>query len=188
MLEELGAHIIDADAICRELVKPGHTAWKEIVDSFGKQILSRDQSIDRAALAHIVFSDEARKRALEEILHPKVFVEEDRIYDEIRKKDAGALVVIDAALLIESGNYKRVDKVVVVACDRETQIRRGMKRSTLTREEVEKRIRSQMELQEKIRVADYVLQNDSDVDSLSLQVDNLYSELKTLAAGGGSKN
>jgi dephospho-CoA kinase len=179
ILKELGASIIDADAICRELVLPNQPAWEEITHTFGKAILNEDQTIDRTRLANIVFSDKSKKILLENILHPKVFAEEMRLCGQIFKDDPQSVVIIDAALLIESGNLKKVDKVIVVTCDQESLIRRAMKRSTLTREEATLRIQNQMPQEEKVKHADYILQNDGNHEDFKAKVQKLYTELKT---------
>ena len=102
--KELGAHIIDADQLSRDLVHPGQTALKEIVNYFGKNILDPTGNLDRRKLAKIVFQDPGKKSILEGILHPKIFKKEQEVFIEICTKDPFAIVIIDAALLIESGN------------------------------------------------------------------------------------
>ena len=181
MFRELGAHIIDADILSRELVCPEQPAWKEIVEVFGNEILSADRSVDRAKLADIIFNDKNKKESLESIIHPKVFEEEQRIYEEIRSKDPHAVVIVDAPLLIESGNYQKMDRTIVVSCDEEIQIRRAMEMTRLSREQVDARLRNQMSLDEKRKKADWVLENDSTIDSLKLKVESLYQQIKALA-------
>jgi len=178
LFKELGARIIDADAICRELVLPHQPAWEDIVRGFGKTILKEDHTIDRAKLAGIVFNDKNQKGLLENILHPKVIEEEMRLCAQIFESDPQSIIVIDAALLIESGNYEKVDKVIVVTCDRESLIRRAMERSSLTREEAGLRIQSQMPQEEKVKKADYVLPNDGTRENLQTGVEKIYTELK----------
>ncbi len=152
ILKKLGAFIIDADAICRDLVIPNRQAWKEIVHTFGKGILQNDhQTIDRAKLAEIVFNDKVKKDQLEKILHPKVIAEEMKLADQIFRKHPETIVVVEAALLIESGNDQRMDKVIVVTCDEEQSIQRSMKRSFLNRDEAISRIQNQMPQAEKIK-------------------------------------
>ena len=180
----LGAHIIDADTICRDLVKPGKPAWKEIRDAFGDQFFSSDQSLDRGKLAHTVFTDDSKRRLLEGILHPKVFHEEGEIYANICRIDPNALVLIDAALLIESGNYKQAHKVIVVRCAPETQVRRMMEYRSMPENEVRNRIRKQMPLEEKLKYADFVINNnEDDKEVLKAQVEEIYNELKSMAPG-----
>jgi dephospho-CoA kinase len=181
MLKKMGAFIIDADAICRDLVLPGRPAWKEITQSFGKEILQVDeQTLDRGKLAQIIFSDKEKKKQLETILHPKVIAEEMKMAEKIFKDRPEAIVVVEAALLIESGNDQKMDKVIVVACDEEQSIQRAMKRSSLSLEEAISRIRNQMPQTEKIKHADYILRNNGNPDELKQKVQALYSEFKTL--------
>lgn len=180
LLREHGAYIIDADKICFELVQPDKPAWEEIRQFFGQEILLGDRTINRSRLGKIVFQDLQKKTVLEQILHPKVVSEERRIYDEIRARDASAIVVIDAALLIESGNYRNMDKVVVVGCAEEVQVQRMLKRGIWSREEIVGRLKSQMRLEEKTKFAHYVIPNDSTVEHLKCLVDELFDELKLL--------
>jgi len=181
MLEEFGAHIIDADAICRILVEPEQPAWQEIAKTFGKGILLKDGTLDRAQLADIIFSDPSQKKVLEDILHPKVFEEERALFKKITEKEPSALVIVDAALLIESGNYRKVNKVVVVASDEEIRIQRILDKSRFSREDIQRRIRNQMDLKEKVKFADYVLENNAGLAELKNQVEALFKDLKSLA-------
>ncbi len=174
----LGAQMIDADRISRELVAPGKPAWKEIIEEFGSNVLNPDQTLNRKQIAAIVFNDESKRKKLEDIIHPRVIVEERRLYEKYRQKNSRVLAVIDAALLIESGNYKNVDKVVVVQCGKEEQIRRVMERDGTARSEVENRLNSQMPLEEKVVFGDYILRNDDTRESLKSQVGELYRNLR----------
>ncbi len=181
--KKLGAFIIDADILCRELVLRGQPALDLIVQTFGPDILDSAGNLDRKKMASIIFDDAKRKQDLENILHPLVFSEEEKIYREIHQQNPQALVIIDAALLIESGNYKNVDKVVLVACDVETQVQRVLKRSAFNREEVLDRIRSQMPLAEKRKFADYIIDNSSTEEDLRESVEKLSQKLFKIAAG-----
>jgi len=181
LLKEMGAFIIDADVICHDLVIPHCPAWKEIVHDFGKEILQDDQqTIDRGKLADIIFNDKTKKEQLEKILHPKVIAEEMRLADQTFREHPESIVVIEAALLIESGNDQRMDKVVVVTCDEEQSIQRAMKRCSLSREQAISRIQNQMPQAEKIKKADYVIQNNGSQIDFTIKVQALYSKLKTL--------
>lgn len=182
MLKELGAHLIDADEICRTLVEPGKPAWSEIMELFAEKILRHDKTLDRGKIADIIFNDPGKKRAMEKILHPRVFSEEQRIFANIRKREKGALVIVNASLLIESGNYKKMDKVAVVACDEETQIRRIVEKGVFSGEDAKKRIKTQMGLKEKMKYADYIIENNSTIEELKAKVEILYRELKKLAS------
>ena len=181
LLKTEGAYVLDADEICRYLVEPGKPAWQEIIDLLGAEVKNEDQTLDRKKIADIVFRDSDKKKALEGILHPRVIEEEQVRYQEIVETDPEALVVIDAALLIESGNYRKVDKVIVVACDEETQLHRIIEKNDFSREDALRRLKQQMPLEEKIIFADYVINNDSDLATLKARVEALFHQLKTLA-------
>ena len=178
---ELGAQMIDADRISRELVAPEKPAWKEIIEEFGSSVLNSDQTLNRKQVGAIVFNDESKRKKLEDIIHPRVIVEERRLYERYRQENSRVLAVIDAALLIESGNYKNVDTVIVVQCGREEQIRRVMERDGTARNEVENRLNSQMSLEEKVGFGDYILRNDGTRESLKSQVGELYRDLRSRA-------
>jgi dephospho-CoA kinase len=178
--KELGAFIIDADLICRQLVVPYKPAWNEIVDQFGKKILNFDKTLNRSKLAIEIFQNDIKKEVLESILHPRVIAEEKKIYLDYQKIDPQAIVIIDSALLIESLNYKNVDKVIIVKSNEELQIKRVMSRDNKSRKAIKSRIQSQMPLEKKILYADYNIDNISGRDLLKLQVHNLYTTLKSL--------
>ena len=180
LFKALGAYVLDADEICRSLVEPGKPAWREIVDLLGNGIIRDDQTLDRRKIAEIVFKDPEKKKALESILHPRVIEEEQVLYNEILKEDPEALVIIDAALLIESENYRKVDKVIVIACDEETQLRRIMSKDVFSREDAQRRLQQQMPLEEKVKFADFVLQNDSGLSELKKKVEALFHQLQQL--------
>lgn len=181
LFQSLGAYVLDADEICRSLVEPGKPAWQETVDLLGNGVLRDDQTLDRRKVADIVFNDPEKKKALEAILHPRVMEKEQAIYKDIMKDNPGALIIIDAALLIESENYRKVDKVIVIACDKETQLHRIMAKNTFSRADAQRRLQQQMPLEEKIKFADYVLYNDSGLPELEEKVEALFHQLKQLA-------
>lgn len=179
---ELGAHILDADVICRKLVEPGQPALKEISECFGKSIIDEFGNLDRKKLAQVIFHDPEKKNDLENILHPRVFEFENLEYKNISQKHPKALVIIDAALLIESGNYKKMDKVIVVKANEKTQIERVLAQSGWNYNEVVARIKNQMPITEKIKYADFVLDNSLDKASLGKKVKDLHIKLSFLAA------
>ena len=185
MLKELGAHIIDADEICRSLVEPGKPAWSEVTKLFGEKVLREDGALDRNKIAAIIFNDPGKRKAMENILHPKVFSEEQRIFESIRKREKDALVIVNAPLLIESGNYKKMDKVAVIFCDEEIQVRRIVERGVFSSEDARKRIKSQIGLKEKLKIADYILENDGDREELYKNVQTICKEIEDLASGKG---
>ena len=179
--KELGAHIIDADQLSRNLVHPGQTALKEIVNYFGKNILDSTGNLNRRKLAKIVFQDSKKKSVLEEILHPKIFKKEQEVFLKTCTKDPFAIVIIDAALLIESGNYKHVNKVIVVRSSEESQIQRILSRNAVSFDEAVARIKNQMSLEEKIKYADFILDNNMQQEDLKHKVQELFPQLLNIS-------
>jgi dephospho-CoA kinase len=178
--KDLGAYIIDADRLCRDLVQPGQAALQEIINNFGVAILDCNGNLDRKKLAYIIFNNSEQKSVLEGILHPKVFKMEQEQYLNICSTDASALVIIDATLLIESGNYKHVDQVVVIRSSRDLQVQRLLIRESFTLEEITARVNNQMSLEEKIKYADFILDNNSNKDDLKDKVIELHSKLSMI--------
>jgi len=181
MFKRCGAAVIDADELARQVVEPGKPAWREIVKVFGKGVLNPNLTINRHVLGEIVFRHPARRRALERIIHPRVAREQARLTSQAARKDPKTVVIYDVPLLFEAGLDKRVDNIVVVTADRETQIVRLKQRNRLTRTEAIRRIRSQMPLTRKIRRADFVLDGSRTRASLRKQVRQLYRNLRQLA-------
>ena len=157
MFKHCGAVVIDADELARDVVKPGKPAWREIVALFGKTVLSQDRSLNRQALGSIVFRNPKKLRQLERIIHPRVAREQARLTNQAARTDPQAVVIYDVPLLFEAGIDKRVHHTIVVTADRETQISRLKKRNGLSQAEAIRRIRSQMPLSKKIRLADIVV-------------------------------
>ena len=179
--KELGAYIIDADLISRQLVAPHQPAWKEIVDKFGDEYLNPDKTLNRSKLAVEVFQNHKKRHVLEVILHHRVIAEEKKIYSDHQKINPESVVIIDSALLIESQNYKNVAKVIIVQSTQELQIQRVINRDGESRRSVKSRLETQMSLEEKLNYADYVIDNTRGRDLLKSQVHRLYSEFKGLA-------
>ena len=158
-LKRLGAYLIDADEIAREVVKTGLPAYNEIVKEFGEKILNPDKTINRKELGRIVFSNPELRKRLEQITHPRIRKKIEAEISAIKAKNPKAVIVVDAALLIEGGLYKKMDKVIVVCADEKTQIKRLTERDGLAIEDAKNRIASQMPLKEKRRYADFVIKN-----------------------------
>ena len=178
LFKTCGAVIIDADDLARQVVQPGKPAWRDIVRVYGERVLESDRTINRPALAKIVFRDPRKLRALGVIIHPRVAREQSRLTRDIVRKSPHALIVYDVPLLFEAGADKRADRIVVVVADRETQIRRLQQRNHLTRAEALRRIRSQMPLAEKAKRADYVIDGTLPLGQLKRAVKDLYVELQ----------
>jgi dephospho-CoA kinase len=159
MFAHLGARVIDADRLAREVVMPGQRAHQEIVREFGRGILQPDGTIDRKRLGEIVFADPARRKRLEAITHPAIRARQQRLLSGLEEEGFEGIVVWDAALLIESGGHSNMDRVVVVVTDPETELRRLVARDGLAEDEARRRVKSQMPLALKARYANYVIDN-----------------------------
>lgn len=184
ILAELGAHVIDADAIAREVVRPGTEGLQLVRHAFGDAVLAHDGTLDRAKLATIVFADESKRTQLNSILHPLIIAEQDRRIREIAQHDPDGLVIIDAALMIESGGYRRLDKLIVAHCRPEIQLERLMARDQLSREAAEQRINAQMPQKEKKKFADYLIDTSGDYAETRAQVEAIFAQLNFRSAEG----
>jgi len=172
-----GAYIIDWDELARKAIRPHLAAWKETVDYFGEGILNDDMTIDRQKLADIVFSDREKLAKLNQIVHPRVFQEDEAITDEIKGRDPDALIVKDIPLLFEVASPIFVDKVVVVSASEQTQLGR-LEAKGMKRREAQRRIRSQLPLEKKIESADFVINNDGPPEETKRQVEEICSLLR----------
>jgi dephospho-CoA kinase len=181
MFKQGGAAVINADLLARQVVEPGKPAWRAIVKLFGKIVLNQDRSLDRRALGSIAFHNPKKRRQLERIIHPRVAREQQRLVRRIAKRKPHAVVIYEVPLLFEAGVDKRVDKILVVTADRETQLVRLKKRNGLSRAEALRRIRSQMPLAKKIQRADHVLNGTLPRPSLRKRVGQLFRSLRLLA-------
>ena len=181
MFKQLGAYLIDADELAHKAVEPGHPVLIRIVESFGPEILNPDGTLNRVKLGQVVFDHPENRELLNSIVHPYVFMEEERQQKEITQKDPKAIVMFDAALLIETGSYQLMDKVILVTIDRRKQISRIMRRDGLSREEAVKRIEAQMPQSKKKSKADYIIDGGQPPKAVEEQVRRIYEELKPLA-------
>ena len=177
ILGDLGVPVIDADVIAREVVAPGSAVLGRVVDAFGEEVLSDDKSLNRARLGEIIFSDASKKKILEGILHPEIIAEQDRRLKNIESEGNTPIAVVDAAVMIESGSWKRFDLIVVVDCDESQQISRLCRRNGMREEEAMRRIEAQMPLSEKVKYADHVIDNRGSMDDTRKQVEELIKSL-----------
>lgn len=182
VLAELGGHVIDADEIAREVVQPGTKGLKSVSAAFGEAVLNDDGTLNRAQLGSIVFADEAKRLQLNNLLHPLIIAAQDDRIRELQQHDPGGIVIIDAALMIESGGFRRLDKLMVVHCRPELQLQRLMSRDGLSREAAEQRINSQMSQEQKMKYADFLIDTSGGFDSTRAQVKAVYEQLLTVAA------
>ena len=182
LFQECGAFVIQADQLARTVEAPGKTAWKEIVQTFGVHVLQADRTLDRRALAKQVFQDPQKLSALNRIVHPRVAREQVRQTNVIARQHPNAVIIYDAALLIEAQAHERMDRVIVVTANQAIQLQRARQRDGLTRKEALGRIHGQLPLRTKRRFADYVLNGTLPVTRLRPQVRQLYQEFLQEAA------
>ena len=180
---ELGCHVVDADQTAREVVMPGTPGLKALTESFGEEILNTDGTLDRKRLGALVFADEDQRQRLNHILHPFIIARQDEILREWEREDPKGIGIVDAALMIESGGYKRFDKLIVVHCRPEVQLERLMLRDKLSREEAERRINSQMPQEEKQKFADYLIDTSDGFDLTRARTVEVYNQLIRVIRG-----
>ena len=184
---ELGCRVLDADETAREVVEPGSLALRDVVANFGSGILQDDGELNRAKLGALVFSEDDKRAKLNSILHPYIIAKQDERLREWEEIDPGGIAVVDAALMIESGGYKRFDKLVVVHCRADVQVQRVMARNSLTRNEAEKRIRAQMSQEEKKKFADYLIDTSEGFEAARKRTAEVYGELRALSVERGKR-
>jgi dephospho-CoA kinase len=180
ILGELGAPLIDFDLLARQVVEPVKPAWKEIVEYFGKEVVQADGQIDRKRLSEIVFQDVEKRKKLEGITHPRIFEEFDRQVKEIASRDPDAIIQAGIPLLIELNLQNRFDQVLLVYAPQETQIDRSMKRDRISREAAKNILKAQMPIDEKLRLADFVIHNEGSREDTRKQVEAVWQELKKM--------
>ncbi len=184
-LAALGAVVIDADKVSREVVEPGTPGLAAVVEEFGEQVLRADGTLDRERLASVVFGDEAARQRLNAIVHPLVGERTGELVSVATAADPDAIVVYDVPLLVESGLVSLYDVVVVVATDVPTQVRRLTQLRGMTEADARARIAAQAPLEDKLAVATYVIHNDGDLGELDRQVREVWSHLVVAAARTG---
>ena len=177
LLRQLGCEIIDADLLAREVVEPGRPAWTTIVAEFGQDVVTGDGALDRKKLGALVFANPERRRRLEAITHPAIRERFQARLDELAEHGFTGIVVFDAAVMIESGNYKNMDRLVVVVTDEPTQMSRLQGRDGTDDAEGRRKIASQMPLSEKAKLADYVIDNSGDRHETAEQVRRVFAAL-----------
>lgn len=180
VLRELGAFVLDADLTAREVVALGTVGLRKIVENFGADILQENGELDRVKLGAIVFGDEPKRQLLNSIVHPLVIEAQNDWLAEIERENTDAIAVIDAALMIESGGWKRFAKLIVVWCDSAIQLERLMLRNNLSEAEALKRINSQMPQDEKKRYADFLIDTSEGFERARAQTIEIYERLKLL--------
>lgn len=177
VLAELGCHVFDADQTAREVVALNSSGLRDLVAAFGTDILASDGTLNRPALGAIVFADEAKRATLNSILHPYIIAAQDQTLREWEAIDPDGIAVVDAALMIESGGYKRFDKLLVVYCREDVQLERLMTRNNLSREEAARRIAAQMSQEEKKKFADYLIDSSAGFEATRQATAAVYAKL-----------
>ena len=165
VLAEHGCRVLDADLTAREVVRPGNQGLEAVVAEFGREILNEDGTLNRSALAAIIFDDDEKRQRLDSILHPLIIDLQEQWVREQFDDDPEAVVVIDAALMIESGSYKRFEEIIVVWCEPEIQVERLQDRDTITRKEAEAKIAAQLPQERKKEYGDFLIDTSGDFDS-----------------------
>lgn len=181
VLAELGCHVIDADQTAREVVMPGSPGLAAVVAAFGADVLRADGILDRPKLGAIVFPDQKKRELLNSILHPYIIARQDELLREWEKQDPLGVGIIDAALMIESGGYKRFDKLIVVHCRPEVQLERLITRDGLSESAARQRIDAQMPQEEKCKFADYLIDTSEGFEAARARTAAVFSELQERA-------
>ena len=177
MFAHLGARVLDADLLAREVVMPGQPAYLKIVEEFGHQVVQEDGTLDRKALGAIVFADPAKRKRLEEITHPAIGLRQQRILSVLDEEAFEGIVIWDVALLFESGGVAKMDRVVVAYADPETELARLIARDGLPEADARARIASQMPIAQKAKRAHFVIDNSGDRADTERQVRTAYGAL-----------
>lgn len=179
-LADLGCHLLKADELGHQVMQPGGAAFPSIVAAFGPEIVDGEGHIDRRLLGGLVFGRPESLKMLNELVHPAVIALEEEWMRGIAHSHPHAIVIVEAAILIETGSYQRFDKLVLTVCSLEQQIERAVKRDGLSREEVLERLQHQMPLEEKRMYADYVIDTSGEKEMTLVQARRLYAVLQGL--------
>jgi len=179
MFKNLGAKIIDADELGHSVILPHKPAWKKITRLFGKDILQNDLTINRGKLGKIVFTNQALLKKLNKITHPEIIklIERKIHLAKDKTQNQEKILIIDAALIYEAKIDRLMDKIIVVYINENEQVKRLIKRNSLSKEEALQRIKSQMPMKEKIKMADYVIDNSNSLDETKKQVEKIWKNL-----------
>jgi dephospho-CoA kinase len=180
---ELGCHVLDADQTAREVVMPGTPGLKALTEAFGEEMLNPDGTLNRKQLGAVVFNDESQRQRLNHLLHPFIIVRQDEIMKAWEAEDPDGIGIVDAALMIESGGYKRFDKLIVVHCRPEVQLERLMLRDKLSRDEALRRVNSQMPQEEKQKFADYLIDTSDGFELTRARTVEIYQQLIRVIRG-----
>lgn len=185
LFAERGASVIQADAIARELTRPGHAVYEAVIQRFGREIVQPDGSINRAKLADLAFAG-GRIAELNGIVHPAVIERQEKWMEAVERNDPRGVAIVEAALILEARVGRRFDKLVVVTCQPGQKVERFAKRHNISLDaaqvEVARRQAAMMPDEEKVQSANYVIDNSGAPEATARQVDAIYAELQKLAA------
>lgn len=181
LLEELGAFVVDADALAHETLMKGAPVFDQIAREFKDAVAADGESMDRKKLAAIIFGDEARRKKLEALIHPYVH---ERIWEEIAEAD-GAVVVLEVPLLFEAGFDKFCDKKIVVTAS-EAEVKKRLSERGFSAGDLKSRMRAQMPVEEKLKLADIVICNDASIETTRKEVEKVWKTLRSLSKGARS--
>jgi len=179
-LARLGCFLIQADDIGHEVLAPGGEAYDGVVAEFGREILAQDGQIDRRALAARVFGSPDRLNKLNALVHPAVFRREEELLGQFREREPHGIAVLEAAILIETGTYKRLDKLILVTCAEEQQVERALRREGAMESDVRARLSRQMPLEEKRKYADFVVDTSGTKEDTLRQTRAVYQALRSI--------
>lgn len=183
LLRARGCPVIDADRLAHSLIAPGQPAHGEIMREFGRNVLAADGSVDRGKMAAVVFADRTRLARLNEIVHPRVIAVCEAEFARLSQEQPGGVAIVEAALLVEAGYYRQLDKLIVTWCRPEQQLERLLAKGRLSREQAEQRLAAQMPPEEKRTHADFVIDTSGTLASVEKQVGSVLEELQRLARG-----
>ncbi|MGH9674214.1 MAG: dephospho-CoA kinase [Bryobacteraceae bacterium] len=181
-LDRLGCYVVRADELGHAVLAPDGEAFEGVVAEFGRGILNEDGSIDRRKLAAQVFDNPERLAALNRLVHPPVERRERALMNAFAAREPDGIGVIEAAILVETGSYRKFDRLIVAVCGEDQQLERAMQRDGLTREEALARLRRQMPLAEKARLADFVIDTSGSMEDTLRQTRSVYEELRRIAS------
>lgn len=183
IFSELGYYTIDSDLISRKVMEKGEAAYIKIVEYFGKDILDENENIIRKRLGSIVFTDKDKLKVLEEIVHPAIFNYEKKLRSEIFGKNDKAVIITHAAKMIESKSYTHYDALIVVTADKDIQLSRLIKRDNITIEQAQNILNNQLSNEERLKYAQFVIDNSSDIDNLYIEVKRVYNLISQINYG-----
>ena len=183
IFNQLGFYTIDSDISSRKVMEKGEAAYEKIVSFFGSDILDENDNILRKKLGNIVFNDKAKLKTLENIVHPAIYEYEKKERSKIYGKDDKAVVITHAALIIESGSIDKYDALIVISCPDELQVERVMQRDNFSEEKARNIVAHQMPNEERLKYADFIIDNSSTLDDLYNEVKRVYNLITQINYG-----